>query len=86
MDIEKEIDKKEKEIKEMNLTKSLNLNTLQLSIVIGVASSTAEKWRQDGIGVEYIEVKSYGKKRANRVLYPIKNVAKWLILNQVKTA
>lgn len=86
MNIEEEIKKYEQEIKEMKLTKGLNLNTKQVAIVVGASPSTIGKWKQDGIGIEYIDVKCYGKKRSNRVLYPIRNVAKWMVLNQIKTA
>lgn len=85
MDIEKQIEKYEQEIKEMKLTKGLNLNANQVATVVGTSPSTIENWRKDGIGIEYIDVKSYGKKRSSRVLYPIKNVAKWMVINQIKT-
>lgn len=86
MNIEEEIQKYEKEIKALGLTKGLNLNSKQTAQVVGVSPSTILKWKTDGIGIEYINVKCYGKKRSNRVLYPIKNVARWMVLNQIKTA
>lgn len=64
MDIEKQIEKYEQEIKEMKLTKGLNLNANQVATVVGTSPSTIENWRKDGIGIEYIDVKSYGKKEA----------------------
>ena len=86
MNIEEEIKKYEQEIKALNLTKGLNLNTKQLSIVIGASPSSIEQWRKNGLGVEYIAVPCLGKKKMARCLYPIKNVAKWMVLNQIKTA
>lgn len=79
MNIEEEIKKYEEEIKALNLTKGLNLNSKQTAQVIGVAQSTVEKWRVEGIGIQYISV---GK----RVMYPIRAIAKWQVLNQIKTA
>jgi hypothetical protein len=86
MNIEDEIQKYQKEIKALGLTKGLNLNTKQLSIVLGISPSTAELWRKNSLGVEYIAVPCLGKKKMARCLYPIKNVAKWMVLNQIKTA
>lgn len=86
MNIEEEIDKKEKEIKALNITKGLNLNTKQLSIVLCISPSSAELWRRNGLGVEYIAVPCLGKKKNARVMYPIRKVAEWLVKNQIKTA
>ena len=47
MNIEEEIEKYEKEIKALGLTKGLNLNSKQTAQVIGVSPSTIEKWRKD---------------------------------------
>ncbi|MCT7564259.1 helix-turn-helix domain-containing protein [Aliarcobacter butzleri] len=79
MNIEEEIKKYEQEIKALNFTKGLNLNSKQTAQVVGVAQSTIEKWRTEGIGIEYISV---GK----RVMYPIRAIAKWQVLSQIRTA
>lgn len=86
MNIEEEILKKENEIKALNLTKGLNLNSKQLSIVLGISQSTVELWRSNSLGVDYIAVPCLGKKKNSRVMYPIRKVAEWLIKNQIKTA
>lgn len=86
MNIEEEINKKENEIKALGLTKGLNLNTKQLSIVLGISQSSAELWRRNGLGVGYISVPCLGKKKNARVMYPIRKVAEWLVKNQIKTA
>ena len=86
MNIEEEILKKENEIKALGLTKGLNLNTKQFSIVIGVSQSTAEQWRANGFSSEYIAVPCLGKKKNSRIMYPIRKVAEWLVKNQIKTA
>ena len=72
MNIEEEIEKYEKEIKALGLTKGLNLNSKQTAQVIGVSPSTIEKWRKDGIGIDYIMV-------GGRVMYPIKAIARFQI-------
>jgi hypothetical protein len=79
MNIEEEIEKYEKEIKALGLTKGLNLNSKQTAQVIGVSPSTIEKWRKEGIGIDYIIA---GK----RVLYAIKSIARFQVLSQIKTA
>ena len=86
MNIEEEIKKYEEEIKALNLAKGLNLNSKQTAQVIGVSASTIEEWRKNGLGVQYIAVPCLGKKKIARCLYPIKNIAKWMVLNQIKTA
>jgi hypothetical protein len=86
MNIEEEIEKYEKEIKALGLTKGLNLNTKQLSVVLGCSPSSVELWRKNGLGVEYIAVPCLGKKKITRCLYPIRNIAKWMVSNQIKTA
>ena len=86
MNIEEEIEKCEKEIKALNLTKGLNLKTNQLSIVLGCSPSTCHKWKKSGFGPQYIAVPSLGKKKNTRIMYRIRAVAEWLVLKQVKTA
>ena len=61
------------------LTSELNLNSKQTAQVVGVAQSTIEKWRKEGIGIDHIIV-------GGRVMYPIRAIAKWQVLNQIKTA
>ena len=53
------------------------LNQLQVSKIIGVSSSTLEKWRNEGIGIEW-------KKVGGRILYPKISIAQWL-LQTIKT-
>lgn len=53
------------------------LNQSQVSNIIGVSSSTLEKWRNEGIGIEW-------KKVGGRVLYPKISIAEWL-LQTIKT-
>lgn len=53
------------------------LNQSQVSNIIGVSSSTLEKWRNEGIGIEW-------KKVGGRVLYPKISIAQWL-LQTIKT-
>lgn len=53
------------------------LNQSQVSNIIGVSSSTLEKWRNEGIGIEW-------KKVGGRVLYPKLSIAQWL-LQTIKT-
>ena len=79
MNIELEIEKYEKEIKALNISKGINLNSKQAANVIGVSPSTIEKWRKDGIGIDYIMV-------GGRVMYPIKAIARLQVLRQIKTA
>ena len=79
MNIEEEIEKYEKEIKALGLTKGLNLNSKQTAQVIGVSPSTIEKWRKEGTSIDHI---ISGK----RVMYPIRAIARWQVLRQVKTA
>ena len=79
MNIETEIEKYEKEIKDLNITKGLNLNSKQTSQVIGVSPSTIEKWRKESVGIDYIVV-------CGRIMYPIRAIARFQVLKQVKTA
>jgi hypothetical protein len=79
MNIEEEIEKYEKEIKALGLTKGLNLNSKQTAQVIGVSPSTIEKWRKEGVGIDHIIV-------VGRVMYPIRAISKFQVLNQIKTA
>ena len=57
MNIELEIEKYEKEIKALNISKGI----------------------KDGIGIDYIMV-------GGRVMYPIKAIARFQVLRQIKTA
>ena len=86
MNIEDEIQKYEKEIKALGLTKGLNLNSKQLSIVLGVSASSVELWRRNSIGPEFIAVPCMGKKKSARIMYSIRKTAEWLAKNQIKTA
>ena len=79
MNIELEIEKYEKEIKALNISKGINLNSKQAANVIGVSPSTIEKWRKVGIGIDYIMV-------GGRDMYPIKAIARFQVLRQIKTA
>lgn len=79
MNIEEEIEKYEKEIKALGLTKGLNLNSKQTAQVIGVSPSTIEKWRKEGVGIDHIIV-------VGRVMYPIRAISKFQVLNQIKIA
>lgn len=79
MNINDEIKEYEKEIKEMKLSTGLNLCTKHCAIVIGVSPSTIETWRKQGIGPKYIQT-------GGRVMYPIKEIAKFQILSQIQTA
>lgn len=79
MNIEEEIEKYEKEIKALGLTKGLNLNSKQTAQVIGVSPSTIEKWRKEGIGIDHIIV-------GRRCMYSVRAIAKFQVLNQIKTA
>ncbi len=86
MNIKEQIEKYEQEIKSLKLTKGLNLNTKQVSIVIGCSPSSVEQWRKSGLGIDYITVPCLGKKKNSRVMYPIVKVAEWMALNLIKTA
>ena len=79
MNIEEEIEKYEKEIKALGLSKGLNLNSKQTAQVIGVSPSTIEKWRKEGIGIDHIIV-------GGRCFYAIRAIARFQVLNQIKTA
>lgn len=79
MNIEDEIEKYEKQIQALGLTKGLNLNSKQTAQVIGVSPSTIEKWRKDGIGIDHIVV-------LGRVMYPVRAISKFMVLSQIKTA
>ena len=79
MNIEEEIEKYEKEIKALGLTKGLNLNSKQTAQVIGVSQSTIEKWRKEGVSIDHIIV-------VGRVMYPIRAIARFMVLSQIKTA
>lgn len=87
MNIEQKIKKIEQEIKDLNLTKGLNLNSSKVAIVLGVSPSTIAEWRKNGLGAEYIAVPTVSKKakKIARVMYPISNVAKWIVQNEIKT-
>ena len=79
MNIEEEIEKYEKEIKALGLTKGLNLNSKQTAQVIGVSPSTIEKWRREKIGIDHIMV-------GGRCFYSIRAISKFMVLSQIKTA
>lgn len=79
MNIEEEIEKYEKEIKALGLSKGLNLNSKQTAQVIGISPSTIEKWRKEGIGIDHIVA-------GGRVMYPIRAIARFQVLSQIKTA
>lgn len=79
MNVDEEIEKYQQEIKDLKLGKGLNLNSKQTAQVIGVSPSTIEKWRKDGVGIDYIMT-------AGRVMYPIRAIAKYQVLRQIKTA
>jgi transcriptional regulator with XRE-family HTH domain len=79
MNVEEEIGKYENEIKALGLTKGLNLNSKQTAQVIGVSASTIEKWRKEGISIDYIIA-------GGRVMYPIRAIARFQVLSQIKTA
>lgn len=61
-----------------NYKNLLILNQNQTSKVIGVSPSTLEKWRKEGIGIEF-------KKVGGRILYPKTKIAEFII-DTIKTA
>lgn len=78
MNIEEEIEKYQQDIKDLKLGSGLNLNSKQTAQVIGVSPSTIENWRKAGVGIDYIMT-------ARRVMYPIRAIAKYQVLRQIKT-
>lgn len=57
----------------------LTLNTSQTSRLIGTSVSTLEKWRREGVGIEYIKV-------SGRIMYTKRAIAEFLANNEIKTA
>ena len=63
--------------------KALTLNENQVSKIIGVSPSTLSNWRSELIGIPF---KKMGNGKRGRVLYTKRNVAYWLLNNDLKTA
>ncbi len=76
--IEEEIEKYLKDIDDLGFSKTLSLNTKQLSSLAGVSSSTIEKWRKEALGPEFSIV-------SGRIFYLKRKIAEWLVLSNVKT-
>ena len=79
IDKEEALQKIIKEIDDLGYKKQINLKTSDVSRILGVSNSTIEKWRKEGIGIDYIMVDG-------RVMYPIKAIARFQVLRQIKTA
>ena len=79
MNIEEEIEKYEKEIKALGLTKALNLNSKQTASILGVSASSIETWRKQGIGIDFVEI-------GGRILYPKLKIAEFQANRKIKTA
>lgn len=62
------------------------LNTSEVAKVLGVSNSTVDGWRTGGVGIPYIKPNMKSEKDKSRVLYPVIEIAKWIIKNMVKTA
>lgn len=67
------------QINDLGFEKVLNLNSKQVSQLLGVSASTVENWRKQGIGIEYVEV-------GGRVFYPKLKIAEFLTNKKVQTA
>ncbi len=68
-----------KEINELGYKKQMNLKTADVSRILGVSNSTFEKWRKEGIGIDYNQV---GK----RIFYSKQAISEWLLRTRIKTA
>lgn len=79
MDIEKALEKIIKEINDNGYEKQMNLKTSEVSRLLGVSNSTLEKWRKEGIGINYNQV-------GGRVFYTKQSIAEWILKSQIRTA
>lgn len=62
------------------------LNTSEVAKLLGVSCSTIDAWRKQGIGITYLKPNLKLEADKSRVLYPVIEVAKWIVRNSVKTA
>jgi predicted site-specific integrase-resolvase len=79
IDIEKALEKIIKEINDNGYEKQMNLKTSEVSRLLGVSNSTLEKWRKEGIGINYNQV-------GGRVFYTKQSIAEWILRSQIRTA
>ena len=56
IDKEEALQKIIKEIDDLGYKKQINLKTSDVSRILGVSNSTIEKWRKEGIGIDYNQV------------------------------
>lgn len=63
--------------------RAIGLNQAQTAAVIGVTSTTLERWRKLGVGPEYIETQTIKK---SRIIYTKPAIADYLVSRQVRTA
>ncbi|MDY0322059.1 MAG: DNA-binding protein [Arcobacteraceae bacterium] len=66
------------------LKKSIGLNQSQTAQIIGVSAPTLERWREAGVGPEYI--KSVDTLKKSRLIYPKAAIAEYILSTLVKTA
>lgn len=79
IDKEEALQKIIKEIDDLGYKKQINLKTSDVSRILGVSNSTIEKWRKEGIGIDYNQV-------GGRIFYSKYSMAEWLLRTRVKTA
>ncbi len=79
IDKEEALQKIIKEIDDLGYKKQINLKTSDVSRILGVSNSTIEKWRKEGIGIDYNQV-------GGRIFYSKHSMAEWLLRTRVKTA
>ncbi|MCT7566041.1 helix-turn-helix domain-containing protein [Aliarcobacter butzleri] len=79
MNIKDEIATYMAQINDLGFAKVLNLNSKQVSQLLGVSASTVENWRKQGIGIEYVEV-------GGRIFYPKLKIAEFMTNKKVQTA
>lgn len=78
MSLKEEINTYIDQINDLGFSKVLNLNSKQVSQLLGVSASTVENWRRQGVGIDYVEA-------GGRVFYPKLKVAEFLANKKVKT-
>jgi len=67
-----------KQIDDIGFKNQINLKTADVSRVLAVSNSTLEKWRKEGIGIDYNQV-------GGRIFYTKQAIAEWLIKTKIKT-
>lgn len=78
MNLEEEIKSIVEDIENTGFKAEVGLTPLELSKYLSLSTSMLENWRRNSLGPEYI---TFGRK----VIYPKKDIAKYLISRHVRT-